>query len=328
MRVLLSLCLSVFATAAVAVCEGNDYFARLSLADRAQIDAAVAETPFPRGLVWEATRGDDNLTVVGTIHIHDPRLSRIMDRVADRVSAAELLLVEAGPEEEAAMTRALSTQPDLILITEGPTLPEQLDPDVWERLVAAAEARSIPGFMLAKFQPWYVALTLSIPSCALQDIAGGMRGLDHLLIETANHAGVPVQAVEPWDTLFSVMRSGTPEEQIEALQLSLLDPALQSDMYVGMLNAYFDEEIAAIWEGSRVAAKEADTLDPARAAALFEETEKLILTDRNLAWMPVIEDAADAHDTIVLAVGAAHLPGEQGVLNLLAAAGWVITPLP
>jgi hypothetical protein len=38
----------------------------------------------------------------------------------------------------------------------------------------------------------------------------------------------------------------------------------------------------------------------------------------------VITDATQTHDQIVVAFGAAHLPGTMGVLNLLAQAGWTV----
>jgi uncharacterized protein YbaP (TraB family) len=48
------------------------------------------------------------------------------------------------------------------------------------------------------------------------------------------------------------------------------------------------------------------------------------LIDRNRNWIPVIEAAALKHDRIVVAIGAAHLPGEVGVLRLLEREGWMI----
>jgi uncharacterized protein YbaP (TraB family) len=64
-----------------------------------------------------------------------------------------------------------------------------------------------------------------------------------------------------------------------------------------------------------------------QGAADFEMMEEEILNGRNAAWIPVIEDAARANPRLVLAAGAAHLPGEDGLLNLLAERGWTIAPL-
>jgi uncharacterized protein len=52
--------------------------------------------------------------------------------------------------------------------------------------------------------------------------------------------------------------------------------------------------------------------------------EKALLTGRNRAWMKVILPAAAGHQ-IVVAAGAAHLSGPDGVLTLLAADGWRMT---
>jgi uncharacterized protein YbaP (TraB family) len=65
----------------------------------------------------------------------------------------------------------------------------------------------------------------------------------------------------------------------------------------------------------------------AQGAADFEMLEEEILVGRNRAWIPVIEEATQANPRVVLAAGAAHLPGEDGLLSLLAERGWTIAPL-
>lgn len=318
---------SLLALPAFATCGGPAFLDRLSDAERAAIDARVAETPFASGLAWQATKADQTLVVVGTMHIHDPRLTPLADELRPFVRSAQVLMVEATDVEEAAMQHAITANPDMIFITDGPTLPEQLDEDAWEALSAATAARQIPPFMAAKMQPWYLSLALAIPPCAMPDIVAGRRGLDHLLMEEADSAGVPMVAVEPWSTLLDVLQHGTAAEQLEMLQLGLLAPDMQSEMFVSMLDAYFAEEVATLWEASRTAINYVPGLDPVRGAALFAQTEQLILVDRNRAWMPVITDTMNGKTNAMLAVGAAHLPGQTGVLNLLSQQGWDIAPL-
>ena len=52
-----------------------------------------------------------------------------------------------------------------------------------------------------------------------------------------------------------------------------------------------------------------------------------LLDDRNAAWVPVIEAASARAPRLVVAAGAAHLPGEKGILAALAARGWTVEPL-
>lgn len=54
--------------------------------------------------------------------------------------------------------------------------------------------------------------------------------------------------------------------------------------------------------------------------------EKLLLQDRNRRWVPTIEVMARNKPTF-FAVGAAHLPGEEGLINLLQRRGYLVEPV-
>ncbi len=323
----LCLCFVLLPLRLAALCEGPGFTETLSDAERAEIASAVAATPYAEGLFWTARRDGVEITLIGTMHIHDPRHDGLMVRAAPAVEAADLVLLELTAVEEALAANAILTEPERLFLMEGPTLPEMLDEETWQRLADAARARQIPAFMAAKFRPWYLALSLAMPACAMPDLIAGRRGLDHRIMDVAEGAGVPMQALEPWDTLFRIMEEGTPEEQIDMLLMSVMPDEMQSRMIVSMLDGYFAGRIAEVWETSRIAARHVPGLDTETAEALFMETQEALLDVRNLAWIPVIEEAAAEHDRLVVAVGAAHLPGELGVLRLLEAEGWVIAPL-
>lgn len=51
-----------------------------------------------------------------------------------------------------------------------------------------------------------------------------------------------------------------------------------------------------------------------------------LITARNRRWIPVMEEAMEAGPTL-FAVGAGHLPGTDGVLELLRRAGYTVTPV-
>lgn len=310
---------------AFALCSGDSLLDRLSAADRYYLDDVSANTPYGRGLLWTATRGEQQITLVGTMHIYDPRLAPIRAQVADDVANADLVLLEMTEAEEAQLQAELATNPDRMFLTEGPSLIDLLDEQTWEMVAKAASARQIPAFMAAKFRPWYLAATLAIPPCAMPDMVAGRRGLDNMILEDANAAGVPTQAIEPWDTLFNVMEVGTLDEQIDMMRLGLLSPEINREVFVAMLNGYFAGEVAQVWEMSRLSLRYVPDMDEELAKEMFALTEQGLLIDRNRNWIPVIEAASMDHDRIVVAVGAAHLPGEVGVLRLLEREGWTIS---
>jgi len=58
----------------------------------------------------------------------------------------------------------------------------------------------------------------------------------------------------------------------------------------------------------------------------FNGYEDLLLANRNAAWIPVIQKAMQEKPTF-FAVGAGHLGGEKGVLNLLKKQGYTVKPV-
>lgn len=316
---------ALVALPATAACVGDNYLDRLTDPQRESLAVAVADMPYAEGIVWNATNGEDTLTVVGTMHIYDPRLEDLRSQLAGRIAAADLVMLEATPKEEAALQELITTDPGRLFIVDGPTLPELLDEDTWELIAQAATDRGIPSFMAAKMQPWYLSITLAIPSCAMGDIMSGVRGLDHMIIEDAKAANVPLLALEPHTTLFDIFENEPVEEQIEMLRVNMLMPELQQQMFVAMLDRYFAEDIGRLWEMSRIALADVPDIDPVEASSMFDEMSEAFLDKRNQNWMPVINEALQTNDDIVIAVGAAHLIGEQGVLQLLENDGWTVS---
>ncbi len=310
---------------AVAQCVGASYLDQLDANRQAELAATADAMPFSKGTLWTATRGDDTITVIGTVHIYDPRLEPIYDKISDEVAAADLVLLEATPKEEAELQEMIVTDPDLLFITEGPTLPAILDEDTWALIVAAATDRGIPGFMAAKMQPWYLSLILSIPPCATQDMLAGDLGLDHMISEGAAIAGVPMQALEPVTTLFDLFQDSPIEEQIDMLMVNLSSPEIQQQMFVAMLDSYFAQDVGTLWEMSRISMTELPGVDEATATEMFNQIEESLLIKRNWNWMPVIAEAVAEHDDLVVAVGAAHLIGSEGILQFLQDDGWTLT---
>ncbi|SFS20303.1 TraB/GumN family protein [Yoonia litorea] len=319
---------TLFAAPVAAQCLGESYFDTMSAAQRAALDAQVADMPYAEGLTYEATRGDDRLVIVGTMHIYDPRLEIIRARIIEEVRNADLVMLEATAKEEQQLQEMISRNPELIFIVDGPTLPERLDEETWQMILAAAAERNIPSFMAAKMQPWYLSLMIAIPTCAMGDMLNGAQGLDKMIAADARAAGVPRQAVEPYTTLFSLFEDAPVEEQIDMLRVNMLSPDLQRGMFVAMLDRYFAEDVGRLWEMGRIAMADLPNVSPEEGMAMFDEMEESLLKTRNRNWIPVITEATEAYDNIVVAVGAGHLIGQEGVLQLLENEGWQITRFP
>ncbi|WP_208348009.1 TraB/GumN family protein [Pseudaestuariivita rosea] len=316
------------ASPVLAFCTGTDELAGLTTQDRARLNDAVSATPYPVGNHWRAQKDDSVIHVVGTVHAYDPRLDPALERLKPLIDDAEMLLVEITLDDERALQERLTRKPELLMLTDGPTLPELMSEESWQNLADAARERQIPAFMAAKFQPWYLSMILGIPPCAMADMARGVRGLDHMIMEHAVETGTPMQSLEDSATLLRMFSSDPIEEQIEMLEAGLAMNYDADAMYATLIEAYFREMHVEIWEYSRLRSQAVPGYTAEDMRRMFAEVEDMLLIRRNIAWMPVILGAADQHDMIIVAAGAAHLGGEKGVLNLLENEGYALERQP
>ncbi len=325
MRALIAIFLLAFPTTIRAACNGEDLRPGLNSTQRVEIAQRLADVPYSSGNYWTATREDRVVHVIGTMHIDHPALDDIAARLAPVIKAADHVFVEATKEDQIALQRAISTNPELAFLS-GPTLIDLLPSEEWARLAEAAKARGLPPFMAAKFQPWYLSLMLSMPPCVLEGLANGEHGLDHRIMDLAAKAEVPLSGLERFDTVFTLFNQGTLDEQLEMLRLGMLSVKAAEDATATLMNQYLEQNHMEAMETSRIASRlhldvPADEFD-----AMFDDLMTLMIGRRNQGWMPVI-DAAEG-DSIVAAAGALHLGGDRGVLNLLAQEGYVLERQP
>ena len=323
---LLVLCLCLTASTAFSqVCNGADQRESLTPAEQKELTRRLENRPYPEGNLWQAQKGERTITLIGTLHVGGEALAPLREQAAPYVRAAEVLMVEATPEGERALQAQMARDPSLVFLTEGPSLIDLLPAPLWEKIAKAARERGIPGPMAAKFQPWFLSLSLALPACAMQEIASGAFGLDKQMMAVASDASVPVIALEDALETIALLSSDPLETQLEYLALGVYDSKLAEDGLATMTNLYLEGAHASSIEISRLLARRTIPIDAAKFDALFDEAMETLLDRRNIAWI----DRIEAHPASVMAIafGAGHLSGEQGILALLENRGYSLRPI-
>lgn len=290
---------------------------------RAAIETRAAQTRYGEGLYWQASRADGTITLFGTYHLPHAETQAHFDRLLPRAQAADIVYFEMAAPDIDRFQRAASTRPDVIFNATGPTLPEQLEEDEWQTLRTRLAERGFPGFMAAKLKPIFVSMMLGLSPCQMRRQQSGAKGIDHALAEFLHAEGRDTRSIEDYLTTLKVFDAFSREEQIDMLRLALDLPLDPDDMAATMFNAYADGKTALLWELGRSLSIE---YGGPTAEADFAKFERVLLTERNHAWHQVLRQEAPGRDVFV-AVGAAHLPGPDGLLTLLEGDGYTITPL-
>ncbi|WP_425100297.1 TraB/GumN family protein [Tropicibacter sp. S64] len=310
-----------------AACQGTDLRGTLTPDQQARLAERMDGRPYPEGNHWLAEKDGEALHLIGTIHIDDPRFAGPVARLTPLVETAALLLLELPAAGRKQMQSLLATEPGLMLL-EGETLPDLLPEDDWLRLADAMQERGIPGFMAAKFEPWYVSTILGMPPCLMASIKD-QNGIDFQLEAAADAAGVRTRGLEPFDAAIRIFADTPREDQLHWLVAAITQPDTGADMIETLIATYVEEAHALSWLTTLVITPPLDGMTQADMDAEQAELERTLLEGRNIAWIPVMEQAlADTDGPVVAAFGAGHLSGENGVLNLLAQRGYTLTRQP
>lgn len=310
------------ARADTVACTGRDIVAELERDDPAKLAALraeAAETANGTGLLWRVEApGVPASFLFGTMHVTDPRVTSLGTAAKAAFDAAGTLVIETTDVlDQAKMMAALASDPGLTMFTDGTTLTSLLPPADAAALEKGLEARGIPPGSVAKMKPWVLASVLSLPACELARKAEGKPMLDVKLAEEAKAAGKPVKGLETAVDQLKAMASLPLEFHLRGLVDTLKLGSRLDDIIETMIVLYENQETGLYWPLFRAELPESD----AGGYAEFEET---MITERNRGMAaraaPILRRGG-----AFVAVGALHLPGQEGLVALLRQQGFTVS---
>lgn len=313
--------LSPVAVAAQSVCDGADLIDQLPAEETAALMETLAQTPYAEGLLWRASKGNRVIRLFGTYHFHHAQTDAHLERLKPLIEGADRVYLEISKQGQEDMQAAMAADLSMMFITEGPTLPDLLGPEDWQTFSSAMTERNIPGFMAAKFKPFWAAMMLGIGPCEAKSGALEDSGIDTLVAEHADQMDVDQHSLDDPLSLMFLLDADPLEKQLDMIRLSLGWPVDFDDMSYTLRERYLAEQVGLIWSFSEL---EALKYGGPTAEQDFERFTELLLTERNRNWVDILVAEVADGETVFVAVGAGHLPGEIGVLHMLEQEGFVI----
>ncbi|WP_120501152.1 TraB/GumN family protein [Roseovarius sp. EL26] len=308
---------------AQAECTGMDLIAALPAKELQALEGLAATAPYPEGILWKAKKGVQEITIFGTYHFPHEQTQAHLEALKPMIAEAEAVYLEISNADQAQMGQEMASDPSMMFITEGPTLADLLSEEEWANYSAQMSDRAIPSFMAAKFKPLWASMMLGVGPCEARNGAMEGGGIDTLIGDYAAELANPSRSLEDFRTLMTMLDDLPQEDQLDMIRLSLDLPFSADDLSYTLKAQYLAQNIALLWEYSRKTSVEQGGEGAEEDFALLEEK---MLTKRNHDWIEVLTDPGFP-DQVFVAVGAGHLPGENGVLNLLQEQGYKIERL-
>lgn len=305
-------------------CDGVDLIDLMPEDERQALFAEVAKEPYAEGLLWRAAKGETVIEFFGTYHFRHAETDAHLEMLKPMIEAADTVYLEISNADQSKMEREMASDPSLMFITEGPTLPDLLGEEDWQAFSEAMQERNIPGFMAAKFKPFWATMMLGIGPCEARSGALEDRGIDVLVGDYAEELGKGSTSLDDFTALLKMLDEDPVEQQLNLIRLTLAWPGNVDDMSYTIRERYLAEEIGLTWAFSKAVSLK---YGGPTAEADFARFTELLLEDRNRKWVDTLVADTQPGDRVFVAFGAGHLPGKIGVLWLLEQEGFAIERL-
>jgi uncharacterized protein YbaP (TraB family) len=232
-----------------------------------------------------------------------------MDNLTNYVDKTEQLFLEVDLDNQAEMMQIGK----MAVMADGKTLNDLLTKEQYAKVDELIKnSLGVPLENFKTYKPMFISvMALTSPKnlgCSQAD------SYDLSFLKYAAAKQKPIEGLETMQVQIDTIDSIPLKKQAEDLYEIALNPNKSFDEFKAMLKVYKTQDSDQIFEFIQTQMKN---------DAVFQAN---FLDIRNTAWIPKIEKAVKEKPTF-FAVGAGHLGGKTGVVNLLRKRGFELKPI-
>lgn len=264
--------------------------------------------------VWRVTAPSGaTVFLAGSIHLLPADYGALPKAFDEAFAASETVVFEADIDPNAIIAEAQRLL-SMGMYSGDRSLFDALDEATARALRATAEELGMPASVMGRLKPWFAGVTIT--GLALRDAGfDAESGVDMRLQRRAVAADKTIITLE------------TVEEQLrlladldEATQVAFLEQAIAERNTIRDMA----DQLVAAWESGRAESLNALVNEQLRAEP---ELAERLLYARNEQWFAELERLAEDGATVMVVVGAGHLVGTRGLVQLFADDGYRVKQL-
>ncbi len=271
---------------------------------------------------WKIEKtGTPTSWLLGTMHFADPRVVAIPPLVEAAFGQSDTVIIENTEVlDQKAMLKAMIELRPMMYLTDGSTLEKHFGEETIARIKNRIKGRGVPYFLGKRMQPWVLATALALPLCEVERKQRKQKVLDYVLGSRARKEGKNLVGLESVKEQIGAMAGLSFQFHIKSLEETLKLGEKIDDVMETMVLLYVQGRIGQ-FEPLMAHLTPEVTKGPG-----FDAFRQAMVINRNKTMvsrsLPLIENG-----NVFMAVGALHLPGKEGVVQLLQNAGYILTPL-
>jgi uncharacterized protein YbaP (TraB family) len=251
--------------------------------------------------MWRIQSAAATAYLLGSIHVAKPEMYPLDPQIEKAFRESNVLVVEADASPEKAGAMALQ-----MMMRASYPAGDSLDKHISKELLAAAITKSgLPEAQVKLLKPWFLAMAVTL--IELQKVGiDPQLGLDLHFLQSAK--GKPIVELEGTEAQVNLLDGFTDREQEQFLKYSLKDAE--------NIGKHVNEMIAA-WNAGDAKKIEDYLSEAANNSPDMQSLLVRLFDERNKQMAVKIEDLLKTRKTYFVVVGAGHLVGKNGLLQLL-----------
>jgi uncharacterized protein YbaP (TraB family) len=199
------------------------------------------------------------------------------------------------------------------VFTGGKSLKDAISPENYQKLKELFETDSIPSIVFNKFKPWFAVMTLMLMELQSGGIEGSQGIDEHFLKKDEDKRVLEFETLDDQINIFDSI-----SDQDAFIKYSLSD----------MKNTVNEmDTLLTAWQNGDTLTIEQTMNDPAMQGKEMESVRKALIDDRNVRMAQKIDSYLKSKGSYFVIVGAGHLVGKKGILELLRRKGYNIKQL-
>ena len=261
-----------------------------------------------KSFLWKVDSHQNSLYILGSIHLLNRETYPLKQSIENAFEQTKKLVLEID------LRSANSDKVQQLMLqkgasTDGTALHQNVSKQTYESVATRAKELGIDIRLLDSFKPWIVATTLA--AVKLQKLGFESKlGIDRYFADRAIQSNKPTGGLETAEFQLGLFDQFSPKEQELLLRQSMNEmDHLERNV----------AEIVRAWKSGDVGSLEKHLLAGMRD---YPEIHQKLIEDRNRRWLPQIEGLLSRGENALIVVGAAHLVGTNGVIQLLKGRGY------
>jgi len=258
-----------------------------------------------KGMLWKVSSPSGRSSYLfGTIHVDDPEIINLAPPVRSALNSSKSLTLELIPDQSTQLQSALS-----MMFQDGRNLEKVAGRSLYKRAISAMKGRGIPEPMIGQMKPWAVMATLSVPK------SESGKFLDIRLYDQAKKVGKQTHALESSAEQMAAFNNMPMKEQVKMLKETLDTLPKLKGYFRQIKQAWLQRDLEKL---QSISDKQMPADDPA--------SKKLMegLLDKRNQTMHARMQPRLKEGRAFIAVGALHLPGKKGLIQLLRQSGYTV----